>query len=43
MPIRTTPLPIGITSPPSRVEAVVLVRSPYQISNSALANSGWNL
>ncbi|MNN42156.1 hypothetical protein D3C81_1563160 [compost metagenome] len=44
MPIKTTPLPIGITSPPSRVELPwSRSGSPYQISKSALVNSGWNL
>ncbi|MNN53962.1 hypothetical protein D3C81_1687500 [compost metagenome] len=44
MPINTTPLPMGITSPPSRVALPCsLSGSPYQIWKSALVNSGWNL
>ena len=49
IPIRTVPLPIGITSPPSREErpkscASKRPSSPrcgYQYSNSASRNIGW--
>ncbi|MCY1555366.1 hypothetical protein D9M68_920230 [compost metagenome] len=44
MPTSTTPLPMGITSPPSRVDMPwSLSGSPYQTSNSASVKVGWNL
>ncbi|MNN84085.1 hypothetical protein D3C81_2012070 [compost metagenome] len=44
MPISTMPLPIGITSPPSRVALPwFLSGSPYQTWKSAPVNCGWNL
>ena len=44
MPISTTPLPIGMTSPPSiEVLPQSSSLSPHQISNSFLVKAGWNL
>ncbi len=44
IPISTTPLPIGMTSPPSMLAPVTSSSvSPNQILKSPALNSGWNL